>query len=331
MASVAESITAIDKEFKDATKKVDTAIGNLTSLVNSYSVVGVGMVSSDPPPELLLEKSNKISSIISLVDGLVNQINQIKYTPPAMISQTFRMEDHAIWKSSLAAKIQDSLDTYLEDGGMPSIEFQNAIFNADKERKLQTLNDLYDLADAKIGARGFTYTNSQAIALKLDAQQKHQFDLENISREISKIVTEWAKQIYQFSIEKGISLETFHADFTYKYCTSFVSTYKDLVSASTERFKAELAKYQEPMLAYIQAAQLPLEVDKLNVDISKTNLTAFIEAQKTQATESSTKGASALQHQATTYSNRIQGYTNVAQHLASQVQAVSRAAITVQR
>ena len=329
--AITEDIAKVSADFDNARAKAYQAIDSLSlkGMSSTFAIYGAeGLYATNP--YIPIERITIADSMIETVMDLAGAISSIEFLPPRPITD-FEMSNHKIWQDAFANKIEGSLSAYVSSMGIPDKIYQDAIFEEDKQRKLQTLNDLYELADAKTGARGFTYPNDHGTILKLDAQQKYQFDLTQIGRDISKLVTEWARQNYQFAIDKGIALETFHADFTYKYCTAFVDIYKNLVLAAVERFKADISKYIEPIRALVEAAKLPVEVAKLNSDISKAN--ADIEAQENaRKIDEAIKVFDIKSRQfITIFGEQIKALSAVAQDTASMVQAASRSVINIQK
>ena len=269
-------------------------------------------------------------SIIDIIMGMVANINAVTYVPPVSLPN-FQMEDHKIWQDALADKIEAGLSDYIDTMGIPNAAYQNAIFNESYDRNLQVLNDLTELADAKTGARGFTYPNSMTTVLKLDAQQKYQFDRSQVGRDVTKLVTEWARHNYQFAIDKGISLEQFHADFTYKYCTAFVDIYKNLVLTSIERFKADLSKYVEPIRALVEAAKLPVEVAQINAGIGKENAVLGLEDNKQKIEEATKVFNTKMQGTMATFQNQIHALEAVATNTAGMANSVARQGFTLNK
>jgi hypothetical protein len=213
-----------------------------------------------------------INRILDLIDYYIGQLALIN--PPVFpAAPNMTMQDHEVWVSTLTTKMKSTLSDYIDSMGIPDVTYQNAIFNEDYNRLLQTLNDIYDLADAKTGARGFTYTNDFGNSLKIDAQQKYQFDRTQISRTISKTITEWARQNYQFAIEKGISYEQMQMNFTHEYCVAFVQIYRDLVQAALEVYKAHIEVLIAPVEALIKELNAAMEYTKVLIDVEKTNET----------------------------------------------------------
>ena len=149
--------------------------------------------------------------------------------------------------------------------------------------------------------------------------------------DITKLITEWARQNQQFAIEKGIALETFHTDFTYKYGTAFIDIYKNLILASIEQFKAEISKYIEPIRALTEAAQLPVEVAKINADIDKANIELGIKSNEVQIKEQMDAYTTDINGAVNTFATRINALSAVAQQSAEFVKSASRSSISIQK
>lgn len=329
--AVADMLNKVQDDFDSLKAEAEDAIGDLKTFATGAGAIFYGVDSWEGIDDLLPIKVITVTdSMIATVSALANKIGTVTYTPPPMITN-FEMLDHKVWKDPLADQIEASISDYIISMGIPDKPYQDAIFNESYDRNLQVLNDLYELADAKVGARGFTYPNSMVTALKLDAQQKYQFDRNQISRDITKLVTEWARQNYQFAIEKGITFEQFHADFTYKYCTAFVEIYKSLVLASIERFKAEISKYTEPIRGLVEAAKLPLEAGKINADIQKANIDSHIESNKALIQQEVAQYATDMNNAVQQFSVRVNALDSVAKQTSAFAQASSRSVIGIQK
>ena len=167
--------------------------------------------------------------------------------------------------------------------------------------------------------------------LKLDAQQKYQFDRNQISRDITKLVTEWARQNYQFAIEKGIAFEQFHADFTVKYCTAFVDIYKNLIMAAIERFKADISKFVEPIKGLVEAAKLPFEVASKNAEIEKWN-TEFKTSDNAREIDEALKIFDLNTKKVlSNFSTQVTALDSIAKQQAALIQASSRSVLGVKK
>lgn len=332
-ANVVTMNDEIKEAYNDLKDSADAALENLKN-VATWNTAGATYTGDNmlwaTTEYIPVEAITIADSMIATINTFANKISAIRYVPPTPITN-FEMQKTYVWISELSDIIGTNISEYIGSMGIPAKEFQDSIFNEAYERNKQTLNDLYEMADAKTGAKGFTYPNSMTTSLKLDAQQKYQFDRNQISRDITKLVTEWARQNYQFAIEKGISFETFHSDFTYKYCTGFMDIYKSLVMTSVEVFKAEIAEYLEPIKALTEASKLPVDVAKINAEIEKENASLSIEEIKTRIQESTSVFATRTQASMTTFSKQIEALTAVARETAAFIQSASRSVIGIQK
>jgi hypothetical protein len=269
-----------------------------------------------------------IENLLNLIDYYIGQLSSI--TPPVFPdAPNMTMQDHEVWVSTLTTKMKSNLSAYIDSMGIPDVTYQNAIFNEEFERNLQTLNDLYDLADAKTGARGFTYINDFGNSLKIDAQQKYQFDRTQISRTISKTITEWARQNYQFAIEKGLSYEQMQMDFTYKYCTAFVQIYRDLVQAALEVYKAQIEVLIAPIDALIKELDATIKYTEILTDIAKTNEQLKQHRSEIQIQEALQKYSNDIHSATTKLGQRLHSLEEVVAQSAGLAQANTQSVLQV--
>lgn len=117
---------------------------------------------------------------------------------------------------------------------------QNAIYAADLERKQQTLRDLFSAASASAGSRGFNYPNSMVTALKLDAQQKYQFDKEQTARKLIEQIFDWAKQQLKYTVDGSIAAHNSDVEFNTKFATVLMSQYKDQLQLIFDQYKTKI-------------------------------------------------------------------------------------------
>jgi hypothetical protein len=275
MADITDAIAANYKEISTIAKSAftDLKLASAGGFVNaSPAPLNKNTLQFDPglPVPIILNSPVDLAKIMTTIDSYIAKMGSIQ-TPVFPPAPNMTMQDHELWISTLATQMKSSLQQYITTMGIPDVTFQNAIFNEEYERNKQTLNDLYDLADAKTGARGFSYTNDFGNSLKLDAQQKYQFDKTQISRTISKTITEWARLNYQFAIEKGLAYETMEMDFTYKFSTAFVQIYKEMILAILETYKAQIEVLVAPIDALVKELNADIAFSQLSVEVGKTN------------------------------------------------------------
>ena len=279
MADFSSVYASQNQGYQTVWQAAQAALNN----VNTSSLWSAAPVTYTPTtvydPGAITPQVNKVSfqdilntfGIIQSLNANIAQIQKITL-PPLPDMPSFQMKNTVQWQDTFATQIQNSLSGYLTTMGIPDATYTNAIFKEDYDRNLQTLNDEFDLADAKTGARGFTYPNDYGNSLKIEAQAKYQFDKMQLSRTISKTIVEWARQNYQFAMQHGIQFEQAQMDFTYKYCTGLVQVYKDAVISILERSKAQIELALAPLEALIKSAGISLEYVKTQAEIDKANI-----------------------------------------------------------
>jgi hypothetical protein len=188
--------------------------------------------------------------------------------PTAPTADEIERYKRHVWQDTHLDSLLAMVMSSAESGGLPTVAMQDAIFDQDRERKQKTLADSIDIIKAQTSGRGFKYANGQTNAAILDLMQKHQMDLENQSREITKLCEEWARQNFQFSIEKGIGIEQLHMDFAYKHSTIQRELYTALVSAVLEKYRTQVQVELEKLDANTKAVMTRAEAYKANADIS---------------------------------------------------------------
>ena len=179
-----------------------------------------------------------------------------------------------------------------------------AMYAEEYERKLQTLKDLFSAADASAGARGFSFPNSLNYALKIDAQQRFQFEMSEVARKVLVHTFEWAKQNWQFSMQHQIAAHNSDVEFNTKLMDLSIKVYVAKVNALMEKYRNDvlalaqqteigvkqyLAQWQvaEQRFLAIKKEQLSLAEYGLkeasaNAAIRHAEMTARIDAFKTQ-------------------------------------------------
>ena len=188
--------------------------------------------------------------------------------PTAPAADEIEQYKRHVWDDAHLDRLLAMVMASAESGGLPSQAMQDAIFDQDRERKQKTLADSIDIIKAQTSGRGFKYANGQTNAAMLDLMQKHQMDLENQSREITKLCEEWARQNFQFSVQQGISIEQMHMDFAYKYSTIYRELYTALLSAVLEKYRTQIQVELEKLEANVKSVMVRAEAYKANADIS---------------------------------------------------------------
>ena len=211
----------------------------------------------------------------------VQDITPDPFPAPPEAGEIEKYKRH-VWEDTHLDQLQTVLMAMVEAEGMPTQAHQDAIFDQDKERKQRALADSIDIIKAQTSGRGFRYANGQTNAAILDLMQKHQYDLENQTREITKLCEEWARQNFQFSIQQGLSVEQMHMDFAYKYSTIFRELYTTLLTAVLEKYRTQIQVELEKMEANIKAVMARTEAYKANADIAATTGRLRLDLYQTQ-------------------------------------------------
>ena len=106
---------------------------------------------------------------------------------------------------TLFTAVETEISQLLTSGGQNvGATIQSAVFNSGYERNLQTLNDTFDLAGARAGAKGQRYVNSMVKALQAQAMTTYQYGLDDMSRKIVETMANFAQANLRDAINAGI-------------------------------------------------------------------------------------------------------------------------------
>lgn len=231
-----------------------------------------------------------------------------------------------VWSSAGDAKIKEAIwNTVYNQGIGLSQELQDSIFQSDRERKLLALSDSIMMINARTGAKGFNYPVSITKAQENEVILKYQYDLENQSREITKLMEEHARVNIQFAIQQGIAVENFHADFTTKYDQLFLEMIKTSVELYVARIKADIDAYE----AYIKGVVAKAEVVMLNAKYLATVGSVMLDKYKTDVAQEAHKTQLAFNVSSTNLSNTLSALDGYAKTAAGIIQAASNNYISV--
>lgn len=234
--------------------------------------------------------------------------------------------DH-VWSSGESKYIWDQIESAFVSGGIGiTKDLQNAIFQSDRERKLQTLNDSLQAVNASFGARGFSVPSNLLTGARSEIILKYQQDMENQSRDITKLMEEHARLNWQLCVERGISLEQFHADFTSKYD----ALYLDMVKTSIEKYRNDLEMELINFRANIENITARLEVSKSQATINTAAISAEIEKAKIEVDMAEKSAAINIQSHSSEVSRLTQAYASYAALVESFAKTASGGLLTVQ-
>lgn len=280
----------------------------------------------EAPNQLLVKLPFDIEPLFVQIDGYIQRIANIQ-APTFPDMPTVTMQDHEIWNEGFMDNLKTSLWDYVVSMGIPDKSYQDAIFNEDLERNVLILNDAFELADAKTGARGFTYPNDWGNSLKLDAQIKYTYDRTQVSRTIVKNLVEWARQNYQFAVTQGIEHQKAHMDFTIRYCLGYYEVYKALVIALLERFKAEIEAISAPVTLLAKQLDVFMDYAKLSLEADKTTETLKQSRRQVEISEVLDKYKADSARKTSELAQRLGALQGIVQYSASLAQATNMSVV----
>ena len=280
----------------------DAAIARLTDQATTWTMTTLSAVANLSIAAVATADGTKPSLVVPTLPTL-SAATFDAFAPslpaaPTLSGATTAMWSETFW-TNLKGKLSAFTDTILGSDDIDVVvtkltvetsKMQVALYARDYERRTQVLRDLYSAADATTGAAGFTYPNSMTSALKLDAQQKFQFDMSQTARDLITTIFDWAKSNWQFSAQQQVAAHNADVDFNTRYLGVTVQVYQAQVAALVDKYKAEVAaevaeasariaeytakvnteldKHRVTNEIRIKEAGFDLEVDKVNAQIA---------------------------------------------------------------
>lgn len=241
---------------------------------------------------------------------------------------TVGVSTNYVWDTSGEQQVYNAIWNIINEQGVGlSQNLQDSIFNADRERKLQTLNDSIFAIAAKYGARGFRYPSSIVANAQNEVILKYQMDLENQSREITKLMEEHARTNIQFAVSQGIDFEKFHSDFSLRYSQLFVELEKAAVELYVEKVKAEIASFE----ARIRALTAQVELSKVEAEYTATMGNLLIAKYKADIDQEVARSSLTLDEYKANFAHKLTALSGYASGAAGILQSVSSSYLTVNR
>lgn len=268
MATVADVNSKIEANYAELKAKVDGQIAEIADFVKSFweDEEWANRVNWPNGGYSLPNVAN-----IFNVSTLVSDINNSKVAAPVYkgeVSGSPTAFNTHQWSNAGFDRLVGYIDAALLSGGSAiSKSFQDALFNSDRERRLQTLNDSLLAATSQFSVRGFRLPNAMLIAARNEIIQKYQFDDTNQSREIVKLMEEHMRVNWQFCVQQRITTEQFHADFAVKYADMFNQNIDRIIRA----YEADVSAYINTLNADIKRVEAKLSVYKMGVDAQQVD------------------------------------------------------------
>jgi hypothetical protein len=279
MADVQTIINSIDESLKDLQNEAEDALGKLEDFATTWS--GHTWVDFGSTP---LFSPAEIPGIDRA--GIPELQRPTLPSSLALEPQVLERYNTHVWSSGVLDDLQAKLIEFVETGGTGiSLDVQDAIFNADKERQDQVLRDAMDRAGARSGARGFRYPNSMTKAMQSEILQKWQFDMRERSREITRLIADLAQKNVQFAIAENIKVETLHSDFALRYAGLF----QNITAALVDKYRAETSAYIAEYEAETRYVLSQVDVAKANSSIKLGEQQLLLRKWETEVTNATNR------------------------------------------
>lgn len=194
----------------------------------------------------------------------------------AALWATVSTHDDRVWQSTDLDALALKLAEIVQGGNAVwlTAEYQSRIYDRDSDRRLQTLNDMMDIAAARHAARGNRMPNSSLSVQESELLQKYQFDNTEQSREIAKVVEEAAMKYMQFGIEKGLTLEEINMKFTSSFDQMILETVKSRYETFIRQIEAESGVFKSQVMAIVSK----LEAEKTAWDLTNSYNNMLLDA-----------------------------------------------------
>lgn len=231
-----------------------------------------------------------------------------------------------VWDTSGEQQVYNAIWNIINQQGVGlSQDLQDSIFRADRERKLLTLSDSLDIINAKTGSKGFRKATSITGAQQNEVILKYQYDLENQTREITKLMEEHARVNLQFAVQQGIAFENFQADFTAKFDSMFLEMKKTAVQLYTSQVQAEVAVFEATVKSILQKVELA----KAEASYFATVGGVLVEKYKADIDQAAKKAQVAFETANNNAMNTLKGLTGAAQTAQAVMQSVNSTNISL--
>jgi uncharacterized protein YacL (UPF0231 family) len=237
----------------------------------------------DPSGDYERVDLTELPTVADVLDA-VRDITAGAFPEPPLTSDITKYKRH-VWESSQLDTIESMLMNYITSMGVPSQAFQDSVFDENRERRLRVLNDELDLIAATTSSRGFKYAEGQTNAAILSLLEKDQFDNENLNREITKRITEWAKDNLHFAVQQGVAVETAHMDFAYKYSSIYREIYQTQLNGVLEKFRIEVQQELAKLDAVVKVTKSRADVVAVNAEITGKEDALWLEKSKIERQE----------------------------------------------
>lgn len=264
-------MTEIEIFLTDCQRKAENGIARLEAeMLSSFSA----SVADPSEPDELKDITFDLPNIPLALPDSLDDATEMQDPDASRV-----LHDSYVWTGNYMQMVQRAISSALNSGGIGiSDRLQDAIFGKDRERRKQALSDALDMANAGLGARGFSLPTDYLLATRSELLQKYQWDDTELSRQITTLMEEHARQNWQFCIQNGISAEQFHANFT----TAYDKLFNDATHTALEKYKTTLEHELNKFKTEIENINTALNGYKTRADIMKSEKDVAISLLKTR-------------------------------------------------
>lgn len=251
------------------------------------------------PQTILTESADLVNSFLSQIDDAIQNLNTyingritwVDYPPPIPFAPALQtpvplgqlpvlipailgadlgnpLSELDIYKghtfiAPFLDQMQPILMGWIQNGGVGiSNDVQNALWQNNRQRRLQSLSDALDQIASRDAKRGFAYPTSRRASDAVLVQ--YQQDDENLNWQITAKMAELAQQNVQFAVAQNISIENLQASFSQGMGGLFLNLKKLIV----DTFAVESNERIEEFKAQIQALVAGYQVAEINGRLS---------------------------------------------------------------
>ncbi len=340
MSTASDIFTSTASYLQAAQQAAATAINNLNNAALGWSAVSWTSISapSTSTYALFTELDATIKAALEAFDTTLAGINPpVLPAAPGTAGYISPVWNDTFWtnlKNSLTVftgniTSSDNVDTVVTKLSSETDKLQVALYAAELERKQQALRDAFSAANSATGARGFTMPNSMTTALKLAAQQQYMFDLSQASRELVKMIFDWAKSNYQFTVSKQIEAHGADVDFNIRYAGVLVQVFDTSVRAVLDEYRTKVVSETAKMDQKIKEYGIRLDAVKTNAGVVEAADRIAASNFATQVQQHATDVAKAVETAASNARNKIEAAVTAVNAAANMVASASQISIGV--
>lgn len=292
-ANASELAGAVVTSVAAAQTGVTTAMTNLNTIVNGITFseyTGISIPAAGTYPTIT-DSDVTIQAALDAFDADIAAIVMGSITPlSALPDGTTPAWTDGYWanlKTLLTVFTEnitdaDDVDTVITKLTSETDKLQVALYSADLGRKQQALRDAMSAINSLTAKKGFSYPNSMTSAMQTDVIQKYMFDLSQVSKDLIKLIFEWAKSNYQFSVGQRVAAHAADVEFNLRYADTLIKSFSEQASVVIAKYKAEIEVIGNQVAHVIKKYALRMEIEKSRVEAAtasdKYNLAAFIKA-----------------------------------------------------